>query len=351
MSTSTALQDGPISVEALINSGLRNLWYPVAPSWMVREAPIGVTRLGERIVLWRDQNGDVHAVEDRCPHRGARLSQGWNFGDRLQCWYHGVQIGTDGTVLEVPALPDCAMKGRKLNRSYAVKEIRGGIFLYFGDAAHPEPCDLELPEELTDEDKHGAILCTATWNTNYRYAIENVMDPMHGAYLHRESHSMSEGDEVAKFTARNTDQGYVFEKEGQLGVNFDWVEFGQSGADWFRLTIPYPPKSGPGGHFGIIGFATPVDETHTQVFFWRTREVSGWLRDMWHFLYRTRFEKRHWDVLEQDRVVLEAMSDDARQHENLYQHDGGVTRLRQIMHRAAEAQVKELAEAHAQAAE
>jgi len=67
----------------VLNTGLRDLWYPVAPSWQVGNAPIGVTRLTERIVLWRDASGNVNALEDRCPHRGARLSLGWNLGDRV----------------------------------------------------------------------------------------------------------------------------------------------------------------------------------------------------------------------------------------------------------------------------
>ena len=71
------------SARSILATGLRDLWYPVAPSWKVRNAPIGITRLGERIVLWRDGDGMAHALEDRCPHRGARLSLGWNLGDRL----------------------------------------------------------------------------------------------------------------------------------------------------------------------------------------------------------------------------------------------------------------------------
>jgi hypothetical protein len=64
------------------------------------------------------------------------------------------------------------------------------------------------------------------------------------------------------------------------------------------------------------------------MFFWRLRHVSGWQRDLWRFLYRERLEARHYAVLEQDRTVLEGMADDARNHEILYQHDIGITRLR-----------------------
>src|SRR3546814_15276430 len=75
---------------------LRNLGYPVGPGWMVARAPVGVTRLSENIVLWRDADGQVHALEDRCPHRGARLTLGWALGDRVACWYHGVEVRHDG---------------------------------------------------------------------------------------------------------------------------------------------------------------------------------------------------------------------------------------------------------------
>src|SRR5258708_32245485 len=84
------------AVERLLTLGLRNLWYPVAPSWMVREAPVGLTRLGERIVVGRDAAGQVHALEDRCPHRGARLSLGWNLGDRLACLEPGMATAAAG---------------------------------------------------------------------------------------------------------------------------------------------------------------------------------------------------------------------------------------------------------------
>ena len=49
---------------------------------------------------------------------------------------------------------------------------------------------------------------------------------------------------------RKTETGLVFEKTGQLGINFDWVEWGESGAHWMRLSIPYQKKFGPGGAWG-----------------------------------------------------------------------------------------------------
>jgi len=336
--------------EERLNKGLKNLWYPVLPSWAVQDAPVGITRLSENIALWRDVEGQVHAIEDRCPHRGARLSMGWNLGDRVACWYHGVEVDGTGTVRDVPAVASCPLVGQACVRSYPVEERQGAIFLWFGDDLNREPAPLDLPEELTSEE-YSAFLCTAGWKCNYRYAIDNVMDPMHGAYLHATSHSMAEGDKKADMKVRKTDTGFVFEKTTQKGVNFDWVEYGNTNSVWLRLSIPYRKEHGPGGPFTIVGFATPVDEENCQVFFWRIRQVQGWQRDVWRFLYRNKLESLHWDVLEQDRVVLERMAPNARDHEFLYQHDVGLSRLRRVMEKMARAQVEALDQGIQQAAE
>lgn len=73
-----------------------------------------------------------------------------------------------------------------------------------------------------------------------------------------------------------------------------------------RLSIPYKKRFGPGGHFWIVGMVVPEDNDNCRVFFWRIRGVQGWQRDLWRFMYRNRLEKLHWEVLEQDRVVLES---------------------------------------------
>ena len=185
-------------------------------------APVGLTRLSEQIVLWRDHDGKVHALEDRCPHRGARLSLGWNLGGNIACWYHGIEVDGGGTVNRVPAVSNCPLEGTKCVKSYPVEEKAGAIFLWFGDEAHGEPAPLNLPEELVD-DAYGHFLCVSNWKCNYQYAIDNVMDPMHGAYLHATSHSMAEGDKQADMRVRKTETGLMFEKIGQRDVNFDWV--------------------------------------------------------------------------------------------------------------------------------
>ena len=182
-------------------------------------------------------------------------------------------------------------------------------------------------------------MCYVEWRGDYRYVADNVMDPMHGSFVHKQSHSMSEGDISAKFKLRKTEHGFMFEKDGQRDVNFDWTEWGDTGTHWMRLAIPYPKTGGPGGSFTIIGSYTPVSPQLSIVFFWRCRKVQGWQRDVWRFLYRNRLEARHWVVLEQDRVMLETMEPDANAREHLYEHDVGLSRLRKVMQNLAQKQL------------
>lgn len=327
------------AIQEYLDAGLRSLWYPVVASWEVGSEPLGITRLGENLVLWRDHQGEIHAIEDRCPHRGARLSMGWNLGDRLACWYHGVEVDDAGVVRDVPAIANSPLVDKPCVRRYPVQEANGAVFVYFAATADETPAPLTLPEQLADETAYANFVCTASWQCNYQYAVDNVMDPMHGTYLHANSHSMAEGDRQAEMALEPTDSGFIFKKTGQTGVNFDWVEYGNTGAMWLRLSIPYKQRFGPGGPFWIIGMATPEDSEHCRVFFWRVRRVEGWQRQVWRFFYRTKLEGLHWDVLEQDRLILEDMAPCARDHENLYQHDVGLSRLRRVMRKAAKQQL------------
>ena len=331
-----------LTADAILERGLKNLWYPICPSHMVGREPVSLRRLGKKLVFWRDQDNQVHALDDHCPHRGAPLSKGIVMGDRIACGYHGVQVRCDGTVMRVPGSPGCKLEGSRPTQAYHVVERNEAIWLYNATENIDTPPPLVLPEELDADGEFSSFLCYTEWKGDYRYVLDNVMDPMHGTYLHKQSHSMAEGDSSAKFGIRPTDIGFVFEKEGQRNVNFDWTEWADTGTHWMRLEIPYPKTGGPGGNFVIVGSYTPVSPTLAAVFHWRCRKLDGWQRDTWRFLYRNRLEARHWTVLEQDRVMLEDMEPDANQNEHLYQHDMGIVRLRRHLKNLAKAELERL---------
>jgi phenylpropionate dioxygenase-like ring-hydroxylating dioxygenase large terminal subunit len=327
-------------IDDLVNRGLLDQWYAVAKSIQVKPGkPHPVKALGRNLVLWRDTNGGLQCIEDYCPHRGARLSRGEVVGNDIACRYHGVTLDGTGKIVRVPAMPDCPMEGRRPVESFPVAESADAIFVYFASDAHPEPQPLALPEEFTSPE-WSSILCVSPWACNYRYALDNLADPMHGSYLHADSFTLSFGAKQDTMRIERSESGFTVARVAQQGENFDWTEMvTETAAPYCRLDIPYPAAAGPGGPFRIIGFTTPVDEDNCLVFFWRMRRASGLAREVWRFMYRAVLEGRHWHVLEQDREMLTAMPPDARKREMLYQHDVGVARIRQSLVNKAKAQL------------
>lgn len=336
-----------LSAEELAAYGLRDRWYPILPSRFVAAGQmVPVRRLGVDWLLFRNAESRIYLLEDRCPHRSAPLSVGQHLGDRVACRYHGVQVDGTGTVVSVPGMPGCALEGKQATVSLKVEEAADTIFAFVPLTEDSEPTPFVLPDRLSDP--------AVSWFSNYaewagpwRFYMDNVLDPMHGAFLHRDSHSMFGGDTSARFRIRETERGFFFEKTDQRGVNFDWVEFSRGSMDYVDLEIPYAQNAGPGGVFGIVGMATPIDENRSAIFHWRTRRVEGWEREVWRFLYRTQLEAKHWAVLEQDRMVLEALASDADVGEHLYQHDLGVSRIRRMYRADAQEQARKLQPADA----
>lgn len=329
-------------VERLLKLGVRQKWYLVASSHEVTTKPLGVTRLGENIVLWRDTSGKVLAVEDRCPHRGIKLSIGAVNNDAIRCAYHGVEVNGFGVVMKVPALANCPLEGRKLLRSYPIIEHYQAIWAYFGNDAELTPPPLDLPDELVSPEWSG-ILHEDVWQGNYQYVYDNLCDPMHGIYLHGQTYMQSEGLKTDRIKVEEKPQGFEVFREGQKGVNFDWMEFVDLGRSYYvRVEIPLPPTAGPGGSMGIIVYVTPVDENNTRYSVWRLRKVSGWQRDLWHLLFENKLKGFADAVLAQDKMAMSSMPRWPAP-ENLYQHDVGLVKLRRHFQAVAKTQARDIA--------
>jgi nitrite reductase/ring-hydroxylating ferredoxin subunit len=162
-----------------------NYWYAVGWS---KDLPIGsvipVMVWQQAIALFRDQTGQVHALEDACPHRGVALHKGQVHGCHLVCPYHGWEFNVEGTCVKIPYFPN----GQKLPpygaRPYPVQEKYGLIWLFPGqaDLAASTPI-IEIPEY----NQPGLLLIPITGHFQSHFSIcnENTMDVFHG-FLHNE---------------------------------------------------------------------------------------------------------------------------------------------------------------------
>jgi nitrite reductase/ring-hydroxylating ferredoxin subunit len=104
-------------------------WVPVALSASIEPGTsAGAVVEGAELVVWRDAKGAVHVWEDRCPHRGMRMSFGFVRGDHIACLYHGWSYDTAGQCSHIPAHPDLDVPKTIKIATYAVAEAGGVIW-------------------------------------------------------------------------------------------------------------------------------------------------------------------------------------------------------------------------------
>lgn len=105
-------------------------WYPIASSddLPFRHVYAGQL-LGRELAVWRADDGNVNVWENRCLHRGVRLSIGINEGGELKCQYHGWRYANRSAgCTYIPAHPADAPARRIQNRTYPVREAYGLIW-------------------------------------------------------------------------------------------------------------------------------------------------------------------------------------------------------------------------------
>lgn len=115
-------------------------WHPVVAAHELRAGQNIVSAMvrGQELALWRSDQGEPQAWENRCPHRGVRLTLGRLQNGRLACGYHGWEYAAGSGRCEViPALPDIAVPGKVCVKTYRAIEARAMIWVRLdADAAH-----------------------------------------------------------------------------------------------------------------------------------------------------------------------------------------------------------------------
>lgn len=164
-----------------------NRYYPVLASEDLKGKPVGIERLGQHLVLWRDEQGLPHAHLDRCPHRGVALSPGRVQGGELVCPYHAFRFGPDGACRHMPCEGEGAhIPGSLKLRSFDVKEAHGLLFVWWGSAEIPED---ERPAPAWFDELPGSTSCawgsSIDWPIPYVRTLESNFDLHHAAVVHR----------------------------------------------------------------------------------------------------------------------------------------------------------------------
>ena len=162
-----------------------NQWYAILESREVKRGkPIGVTRMGEKMVVWREAIGSVVVMRDLCPHRGVALSAGKLTvkQSHIQCPFHGFEYDSSGACKLVPANGHASQVPKALQvKTYPVRESYDLIFIWWGE---PREEYSPLPWFENIDERYIYATLRSRWSNHYARAIENQLDVMHLPFVH-----------------------------------------------------------------------------------------------------------------------------------------------------------------------
>jgi phenylpropionate dioxygenase-like ring-hydroxylating dioxygenase large terminal subunit len=255
---------------------IRNLWYAVLESRELKEAPLGLTRLGERLVFWRGPDGAPVCFFDRCAHRGAALALGKVCeGGTLQCPFHGLEYDPSGRCVRIPANGrDAPVPAEFRMARYPTYEGYGIIWIWWGDASGVSPGEIGEPAFFDDLKamRHWTTV-RDPWDNHYTRVLENQLDVVHLPFVHhntigRGHKTLVEGPGL-EWKGEALFFVYVFNKkdDGSRPRSSREVPIPPQDRD-FRLELIFPNlwENRISEKARVLGIFVPVDETHTLLY-------------------------------------------------------------------------------------
>jgi phenylpropionate dioxygenase-like ring-hydroxylating dioxygenase large terminal subunit len=120
-----------------------NNWNVVAKGWYIacpsRALPKGKAKsvevCGQKIAIFRGEDGQVRAMDAYCPHLGTDLGIGQVDGNWIRCAFHHWAFDETGHCQNIPCQPEIPAKAKL--QAYATEEKYGFIWIY-PDASAPE---------------------------------------------------------------------------------------------------------------------------------------------------------------------------------------------------------------------
>lgn len=277
---------------------LKNVWYVAGFGSELDEDFVSRIICNQRIVMFRASDGTVAALDDRCPHRFVPLSIGKRIGDMMQCGYHGLGFGVDGSCVDNPNEPgptEPGNEGRKdiCVRAYPAVERHAAIWIWMGDPALADPATIPDFSFMAEDKRFATPTGYTHMKANIEVVADNLLDLSHVHYLHPGVH---DGSDFASFRNEVKQEGdtlwsmlwrphyYLNEQRRALwGLDAEWVE-GQGHTRWdapgvlavYTAFWKHGESIDEGVQIPSAHLLTPETETTTH-YFWasaRTHDID-----------------------------------------------------------------------------
>ncbi|GAB2913220.1 aromatic ring-hydroxylating dioxygenase subunit alpha [Paralcaligenes ginsengisoli] len=301
---------------------LNNAWYVAALESEITRTLHATKILGEDIVLYRKQDGQVAALEDACPHRKLPLSMGRLQGDQVECGYHGLTFDCSGSCVRAPGvahIPKAAFV-----RSFPIVERYGLVWIWMGDAALADPAKIMQVEHWGDPAWGMNRGDAMTLQCNYQYMTDNLLDPSHVSWVHQSTFGSADivgeplqtvvqdnGVTVSRWM-RNVEVAPFYAKFVKFKGNCDRKQQYEVRFPAHALIRAIFTPAGAGTdsepfHPDVFlmdsyNFMTPVDDSTTRYFWFQMRNFSPGDQDI-----SRQFSEDVRHAFQEDRAVLAAV--------------------------------------------
>jgi phenylpropionate dioxygenase-like ring-hydroxylating dioxygenase large terminal subunit len=295
---------------------LEDFWYIAAESRELKAGkPLARSVLGEWLVLWRAPDGRALAYQDRCLHRGSRLSRGAVKDGCLRCPYHGWSYGSQGEVCDIPSEgPGAGGRIRKRLQGYSVKEQQGYVYVRLAETPEEEIEPRSLP--FHGEKGWGRIRLVNRFRNSVPRCAENFLDIPHTVFVHpgifrnRRSQRFTAKVERAAGSVRveyggETDNFGIFSKI----LNPSGREIGHTDSFHFPNLTQVEYRFGTKRRFFITSHCTPTGEGETVVYTDLAYHY-GWMNLLAGPVIRWQGQA----IIDQDVEVLNSQGDTARKY-------------------------------------
>ena len=169
-----------------MGEAMRRYWIPALLGWELPEPdcpPVRVKLLGEELVAFRDSQGRIGILDERCPHRQASLFLGRNEECGLRCVYHGWKFDVEGRCVDMMNEPEELRFAHKIRTgAYPTVEAGGIIWVYLGPAERrPAPPHFAWTQAPASHRHVSKVIQESNW----LQGLEGGIDTSHVPILHR----------------------------------------------------------------------------------------------------------------------------------------------------------------------
>jgi phenylpropionate dioxygenase-like ring-hydroxylating dioxygenase large terminal subunit len=267
---------------------LKDFWYIVAETKELKPNVLLSRKIfDEPIVIFRGDDGTPVAMQDRCVHRSAPLSQGTISNGQLTCPYHGWRYNKEGKVTHIPSEgPQGAARApKKCVKLYDLVVQDDFIYVRLNSGL-----DTDLQTKITPfriphykEKGWATIRLQNKFENNVVNCAENFVDIPHTVFVHPTIFRKVKNQKFAA-NVRRQNGTVVVDYENETS-NLGWFS-------WFlnpkkteithvdRFFMPNVTNVeyifGPKRHFIITSQSIPVSDTETLVYTDLTYNYGMW---------------------------------------------------------------------------